>query len=80
MSGSDESANVYVAEIFAGRGRLWDRKPDIERATGLMTIIKNLKSEQFSFQAAAFNNRGDKFATVDQKGSIYLYHVVGNRY
>ena len=28
----------------------------------------------------AFNARGDKFATVDQKGSVYLFHLGSNRF
>jgi Tol biopolymer transport system component len=41
---------------------------------------QNLKSELFVIQAAAFNSRGDKIATVDQRGSVYLFHISSNRY
>ena len=42
--------------------------------------VQNLKSDLFVFQAAALNSRGDKLATVDQRGSVYLFHMNANRY
>ena len=82
MAGSVDSQDdkVYTAEVFSDRGRIWDRKPEVQAATGLSTVIKNLKNDKFQFQAAAFNHRGDTAGSVDQRGTVYLFRFSQNRY
>jgi hypothetical protein len=40
QSNMSAEGGLQIAEVFSERGRIWDRRPDVTPASGLISIIK----------------------------------------
>lgn len=72
-----QAATLYT--FTRQTGRIWTRKPAVE-SSGRISTIQNLKTSKFSFKRGCFSPEGDQFATVDQRGTVYLFHFLANKY
>lgn len=75
--------SVYRLDLREKTGRIWPKRPTI-LSTGLLTVIQNhqrgANKRIPSFKDVAFSLHGEMFAAADEKGVVYLFRVLQNRY
>lgn len=74
---------VYTLSLRGSHGRIWSRKPQVA-ADGLLTVIANRlvpsSIGRVGFTHTAFSPLGDTFISIDERGAIFSFEVLKNRF
>lgn len=79
MRAQKQKAAARVADVHGSAGRLWSGPPG-KGPRGDLGVIRNLKGDTRHFVLSCFNRRGDRLVSVDQRGTVYAFHLLTNRY
>lgn len=68
-----------MSQIFlsGASGRLWDQPNEVNLE---LTALVSIFHKDSPFSLTAFSPKGEKFAAADAQGSIYLVHILSNRF